>query len=62
MPGGNRYTDGSFYNVGDYGYWWTATEGSSGYAYSRGMYDDNDDVHEDGIYVGYGFSVRCRED
>jgi len=26
LPGGLRYTDGSFNKIGTYGNWWTATE------------------------------------
>jgi uncharacterized protein (TIGR02145 family)/uncharacterized repeat protein (TIGR02543 family) len=62
LPGGSRHTDGSFDDAGDYGYWWTATEDGGGYAYDRYMYYLYDDVHEGNGDVGYGFSVRCRED
>jgi len=62
LPGGSRYTDGSFGNVGDNGYWWSATEYSSGYAYRRRMNYNYDNVNEDYGDVGYGFSLRCRED
>ena len=34
MPGGNVYDgDGLFYGVGEYGYWWSATESSAERAY-----------------------------
>jgi uncharacterized protein (TIGR02145 family) len=62
LPGGNRYTDGSFDNAGNYGYWWTATEYGSGNAYYRDMYCRNDRVGEITYDVGLGFSLRCRED
>jgi len=56
LPGGLGGTDGSFDNVGKFGYWW-----SSG-AYSRRM-----DCHrETAIYGEYGKSslqsVRCLQD
>jgi uncharacterized protein (TIGR02145 family) len=60
LPGGHRRTDGSFYNAGEYGHWWTATEYGGGNAYYQNMYYDN--VYEGSNDVGYGFSVRCRED
>jgi uncharacterized protein (TIGR02145 family) len=60
LPGGTRSTDGSVYDIGNNGYWWSATEGSninSGwYRYitnlagsvSRGYYSKSG-----------GLSVRC---
>jgi len=62
LPSGYRDTDGSFNNVGKYGYWWTASESSSGNAYYRGMDYDRDRVKEDGNGKGNGFSVRCVAD
>jgi uncharacterized protein (TIGR02145 family) len=60
LPGGYRnYSDGSFLNAGYYGYWWTATEYSSGYAYSRYMNYDSGLVDENSYNKSYGFSVRC---
>ncbi|MDR0331304.1 MAG: fibrobacter succinogenes major paralogous domain-containing protein [Chitinispirillales bacterium] len=62
LPGGGRlYTDnGTFFNAGYYGYWWSATEDES-LAYTRSMlYDYLDDVYEgSGAKEEYGFSVRC---
>jgi len=59
LPGGARITDGSFGDAGDGGYWWTATEGSRGGAYSWVMGYGNDYVREGIGDVGNGFSVRC---
>jgi uncharacterized protein (TIGR02145 family) len=36
LPGGTRNSDGKFYNAGDEGYWWTATEWTSD-AHSRNI-------------------------
>jgi uncharacterized protein (TIGR02145 family) len=60
LPGG-RYSNGNFYNAGNTGYWWTATEIGSNSAYSRGMSYSNDYVNEYGYGNGksYGLSVRC---
>jgi uncharacterized protein (TIGR02145 family) len=59
LPGGRRVSDGSFGRTGDFGIWWTATDGVVSVAYYRDMnfilltrdeeYFDND----------FGVSVRC---
>jgi len=61
LPGGERNTSGSFYGAGRRGLWWTATgNGSSAYHRYMGYVDDN--VYEGIDDVGFGYSVRCRED
>jgi uncharacterized protein (TIGR02145 family) len=62
LPGGFRYSDGSFSGAGDGGYWWSATEYGSGGAYRRGMDCNLDYVSEYNIVKSYGFSVRCVQD
>jgi uncharacterized protein (TIGR02145 family) len=62
LPGGLRDTDGSFANVGKYGFWWTAAENGSGLAYVRGMGYGKDDVGELSDGKSYGFSARCLQD
>jgi hypothetical protein len=62
LPGGFRYDSGTFYNIGNYGYWWSSTEGGTyyawyrilgyGYGYVNGYYDDKE----------RGLSVRCLRD
>jgi len=59
LPGGNRRSNGSFNDVGYGGYWWTATERSSGYAYFRYMHYSIDNVTEDNNDKSDAFSVRC---
>jgi uncharacterized protein (TIGR02145 family) len=59
LPGGYRGTGGYFYNAGSSGYWWSAKEDGSGYAYFRGMGYDYDNVYEDYGSKDSGFSVRC---
>jgi uncharacterized protein (TIGR02145 family) len=62
LPGGSGYSDGSFFNVGNYGDWWSASEYNSDYAYSRYMYYRSDIAYW-GIYDKYYlFSVRCVQD
>jgi len=58
LPGGGRYSDGSFY-LADGLHWWSATESDSSRAYIRGMGNKNDDVYEHGDVKGDAYSVRC---
>jgi len=65
LPGGYRYPDGSLSinSAGNYGYWWTATEGGfSELVYYRGMDNINDGADEDFGHKSDGFSVRCLAD
>jgi len=59
LPGGYRFTDGSFDIAGRNGLWWSATEDGIGGAYYRFMDYGYDKVYETGNYKGNGFSVRC---
>lgn len=62
LPGGYRTNDGFFYDFGYYGIWWSSTETSSDYAWSRHLYYSFGYV---GVYYYYkrgGFSVRCLRD
>jgi len=62
LPGGFGFSDGSFNNVGDYGYWWSATERNSDYAYDRDMYYVFSSVDKNDIIKSRLFSVRCVKD
>jgi uncharacterized protein (TIGR02145 family) len=60
LPGGRRYyKDGSFKNLGGNGFWWTASEYDSAYAYYRVMYYSSEYVYELNYYQRRGQSVRC---
>jgi uncharacterized protein (TIGR02145 family) len=59
LPGGDRYSGGSFNGVGDYGRWWTATENNASGAYGRGMNYNYGSVVENTYGKEYGLSVRC---
>lgn len=63
FPGGYRTTNGTFRQIGNYGYWWTSAEYSSN-AWYRSMYYDYGEVGRDYSYYpqSYGFSVRCVRD
>jgi len=62
LPGGNRNSDGSFINAGDYGDWWAATEDTSGYVPYRTIGYDDDDMFEFYRDKSGGSSVRCVSD
>jgi len=62
LPGGYGSSDGSFYNVGRSGYWWTASEDDSDLAYYRYMGYYDEDVHRHGGDKVSLFSVRCLQD
>jgi uncharacterized protein (TIGR02145 family)/uncharacterized repeat protein (TIGR02543 family) len=59
LPGGYRYSGGSFDNAGYYGNWWTATENGASEAYGRDMGYRSDAVGEYTYDKENGLSVRC---
>ena len=62
LPGGGRYYDGTFYNIGNYGGWWSSTESGIDDAITRLMGYDDGGVSSDYNYKEVGFSVRCLRD
>ena len=66
LPGGYGNSNGSFGDVGDDGYWWSASEYDSQSAYHRYMerstIDRNDRVYEYNDDKSYLLSVRCVKD
>jgi uncharacterized protein (TIGR02145 family) len=63
LPGGFRSSyNGSFYNVGEYGTWWSATEFNILNAWYRTMYSYLSDTFMISNNKRYGFSVRCVKD
>jgi len=62
LPGGHGYSGGDFGNVGNLGYWWSATDYNANYAYGRDMFYSYDDVDDNGINKSGLFSVRCLQD
>ncbi len=59
LPGGYRWSDGSFGDVGSFGIWWSATEYSGTYAWERGVGSGYGGVGRYGYDKRNGFSVRC---
>ena len=62
LPGGIRHDSGSFYYVGDYGYWWSSTEYDTTYAWYRYPFYDYYSLVRNYHTKSYGFSVRCLRD
>ncbi len=62
LPGGARGSDGSFYDLGGYAHFWSATEYDASLAWGRYLYYTDADVDRgDGGKSG-GFCVRCFQD
>ena len=62
LPGGYRNYDGTFDDIGYYGYWWSSTEYSTNYAWYRCLYYNDGNVNRDANDKRDGFSVRCLRD
>ncbi len=63
LPGGARDSNnGSFLNVGSYGYWWSSSEYDSSNAWNRYLHYDYASLYRYGNYKRGGFSVRCVRD
>jgi uncharacterized protein (TIGR02145 family) len=62
LPCGIRYYDGAFYDIGDYGYWWSATEDYASRARFHYIYSSHSFVYKGDLYKVVGFSVRCVRD
>jgi uncharacterized protein (TIGR02145 family) len=62
LPGGVRdNVDGAFYSIGDYGYWWSATENSTytTLAWRRYLDYNYSNLGRFTNHKGVGLSVRC---
>ena len=62
LPGGYRFIDGTFINIGGTGGWWSATEFNATVAWDRSMYYDYSDAGRSPSFKEVGFSVRCVRD
>jgi uncharacterized protein (TIGR02145 family) len=62
LPGGYRYGNVTFYNIGKFGYWWSSTEYNTSNAWLRNLYYDSGNVDRYIHDKGEGFSVRCLRD
>jgi uncharacterized protein (TIGR02145 family) len=62
IPGGYRYTQGLFFNLGQTGTWWTTSENSTTNAKNLSMDYDYNSIFHGGYGKSCGFSVRCLRD
>jgi uncharacterized protein (TIGR02145 family) len=62
LPDGYRGSDGNFYGIGNYGYWWSSTEKSLTESWYRTLGYNNSNVNRGSTNKGSGFSVRCVRD
>ena len=62
LPGGCRYSSGYFPSVGEYGYWWSASEDDGSDAWYRGLASYSSLLDRVNSSEYFGFSVRCVED
>jgi uncharacterized protein (TIGR02145 family) len=65
IPGGYRTFEGDFFDLGNYGYWYSNTETPKEFdidsAWGRSM-NEEENVSREGSSKGYGYSVRCIKD
>ena len=62
LPGGLRYTNGTFYDLGYYARFWSATELNSSLAWNRNLYHGNSRMYRNYSDKNNWFSVRCLKD
>src|SRR5690554_3132321 len=62
LPGGGRGYGGTFDFVGGHGYWWSATEYRTDYAWARNVLYGYSSVIRDYGNEEFEFSVRCLRD
>ncbi len=62
LPGGYRHDYGTFYIIGNYGFWWSSTDYSSEYAWSRRLDYNAGNVTPATYTKVKGSSVRCIKD
>jgi uncharacterized protein (TIGR02145 family) len=64
LPGGYRTGSNTiaYSNIGNVGYWWSSSEGTTTAAFSRTLRSANGDASRMFSHKGSGFSVRCVRD
>ncbi len=63
LPAGHLKTsNGAYYSMGSYGYFWSSSEYNSGNAWTRMLRYNNSYVNRTNIGKQLGFSIRCLGD
>jgi uncharacterized protein (TIGR02145 family) len=62
LPGGYRDYAGTFYAIGNFGRWWSATEFITTFSWNRGLNYNISDVNRGTSSKKDGLSVRCVKD
>lgn len=62
LPGGYRLGSGGFFEIGNFGEWWSSSDSGAGVAWSQFEYYAEDGLYSDGANKRFGFSVRCVRD
>jgi uncharacterized protein (TIGR02145 family) len=59
LPGGYRYYNGVFGNIGYEGNWWSIVEGDKKNAWASTLYSISSTMDKGSHNKNFGFSVRC---
>ena len=62
LPAGHRDDDGGYFDMEKLAYFWTTTERSNWYGWSRILVYDKSEIRRLYYHTGSGFSVRCVRD
>lgn len=62
LPAGDRHSNGGFYVIQSYGFWWTTTSVDANTAWYRYVRYNSGGVVESSTSKNFGFSVRCVKD
>ncbi len=62
LPGGDRYFNGTYFNLTNYGNWWSSTQSSTNMAWYRVMNFNNAELTRNSYSAQDGFSIRCIKD
>lgn len=62
LPGGGCRSDGSFYGLGSFGYWWSSSDDEMNLALFRFLSSSDNEFGEGNNGKGYGHSIRCIKD
>jgi len=62
LPGGYRVSGGQYYDLRDFGNWWSSTSEGSNFAQGRYLHDNNKNSYRGQFGQNLGFSVRCVRD